>query len=1064
MNGHGGGCRRKGGAVGLIALLSSTSLLLSPPAAGAGARAAPAPVAPGQVAYQIPALPLDEALRMAAVRGRFQILFSARDLPVVRSRPVTGVLTPAEALTHIVEPAGLRVLRLDARTYVVVAGLPTRTPRQAEPRPPVDRPDRTGRPRTAEPAHPSAVAEVTVYGQKAGHAGRGLAGNDFADTFDAPLPMSQISRERFEGTTALNITDALAALPDTTVLNTGRSFVSGVDTATRGEGLFVGLRGLSPDYSLTLINGAPVAQALPYSRGVQLNLIPPEGFAGVQIHRTGRPDLEGDLVAGALDFRSLRAGDVPQRRHLELAVTSRIEEQARRYGEDGIGGSVALLATGRFGAQDELGVALSLRRETRRTVSTEMAGVMSAQNDAGWAWGWSASPGPASYGAPMDPRDPQRGLVLTALNVGVSEVSSRSRSTMLAVDWRAAGNRSFWLSFVDLKADTEQNATLSQLVGGARQWRPDPAGGYRLSLGEVSSRVWYQTNPDVVGLTSAVLGGRFVLRGDGTGADGAWVVTPRLVFSHGTSDRPNRIEASMRINQNDRVNAGQSARPFAGQLIDYRSGFPQPRLTPDLFADLDQADLRLLARRAGQKTEQHSRQTQALASLDAEWIGGADTGLTGFKTGLSVSESGRDLSDRNWTNDHIGNLTGQAGLTWRDLGLAQGQYWPAAWPGVYGWRTPRIDHHALEALFERYRTPDSFDSCGALYVNNLNCGTQRGQEQVASAYVMVKAGFGPVEALAGLRQEETRVHSRFWFFQETTAGEQPGDWRTSRSRFHATLPSVFVTWRPDEGRVVRAGLWQSYSRPALYQLGGNASLQTSAGGDVTLRQGNPDLKPVRALNLDLLYQARLPRGGWGLSVWSKWLEDYLFDASWGEAGTGSGGAGPYRLVSPQNGGRAQVKGVQLEWHQVYRPDFDPALRLELSATASRQWTRADLGSAEFGRKMPMQSAPDWRASAGATLDRGPWTLFLNARYAGEFLSDYNALEAPGDWDNLWVRPALQVDFSLHHRFGDQARLEFGIANLTDAPGHEAHVGHDSRVIANRVQTGRQFRFGLRLAR
>ncbi len=1056
--------RLKSGQLGVLAVLGLSAPLLCPLVSQASPRKQSSSPALSQAPYQIPALPLDQALRMLAVRGRLQILFSARDLPAVRSRPLTGVLSPQEALRYIAEPAGLRVVRLDARTYAVVAG----------PRPPaqvrgdqaasVEPTDRTALPPGPDPMSSAPVSEVTVYGQRTISSDQSTVGTDYSDTFDASLPLSQLSRDRFEGGMALNITEALAALPDTTVLTTGRSFVSGVDSATRGEGLFVGLRGLSPEYSLTLINGAPVAQGLPHSRGVQMNLIPPEGFSGVAIHRTGRPDLEGDLIAGALDFRALRASDIPQRRRAELVLSGRLEPQARRYGDDGTGGSAALLLSGRFGSQDQLGLALSLRQETRRTVTTEMAGVMSAQNDNGWAWGWSATAGPTFHGSPMDPPNPERDLVLTALNVGVSEVSSRNRSTMLSVDWRPDSNRSFWVSLVDLKAHTRQNSTLGQLVGGARQWLPDPAGGYRLSLGEVSSRLWYQTNPDVVGLTSAIVGGRLVVTGGGRNPGHSWIITPRLVLSQGTSDRPDRIEASVRINQIDRFNTAQTARPYSGLLIDQVNGFPRPRLTPDLFEDLDQADVRLLARRAGQKTAQYSGQKRVVTSVDAEWIRSATTGLTGIKTGMSLSDGIRDVTERNWTNGYVGDLTGQDGVTWRDLGVTPGRYWPEAWPGVYGWRTPRVDHDALEALFERYLSPDSFDRCGKLYVNNLNCGTQRGREQVAAAYLMATVTLGPVETLAGLRQEASQVRSRFWFYPVTAAGEQQGDWQTSHSRFDVTLPSVFATWRPTPDRVVRTGLWRSYSRPALYQLGGGASLQTAAGGEVTLTRGNPDLKAVTALNLDLNYQARTLRGGWGLSFWSKWLDNYLFESGGGYSGAVPRPSGAYRLVTPKNGGRAQVKGVQVEWHQTFRPGLDPASRLVLSATASRQWTRADLGATELGHKVPMQSAPNWRASAGLTYDRGPWTLFLNARYSGAFLSDYNALDAPGDWDNLWVRPTVQTDLSLHHRFSDAARLELGVANLTDALGYEAHVGRSSRVISSKVQTGRQIRLGLRITR
>ncbi|MFN3230503.1 MAG: TonB-dependent receptor plug domain-containing protein, partial [Asticcacaulis sp.] len=538
--------------------------------------------------------------------------------------------------------------------------------------------------------------------------------------------------------------------PDTAVLTTGRSFISGVDSATRGEGLFVGLRGLNPEFSLVLIDGMPVAQGLPHSRSVQMNMIPPEGFGQVLVHRTGRPDLEGDLIAGAIDFRTLRAQDLAERRRAEISLAGRLEPLAHRYDEPGLGGSQALMLAGRFGATDQLGLSLSLRHETRRTVSSEMAGVMSARNDDGWAWGWSSTAGPKYHGTPRDPNHPERDLVLTALNVGVSEVSSQNRSVLLAMDYQPDAHVSLRLTLADLGARNRQNSTLSQVVGGARQWIPDPQGGYRLSLGEVSSRVWYETNPDFVSLKAATLTGRILLPSSPAFRSGTLILTPRLSLSRSASDRPDRIEASIRINQNDKYNKDQAARPYTGQLIVAGKGFPQPLLTPALRDDLDQAATRLLARRAGQRSEQHSAQTRLQAAMDAEWLTGSEQGLVSLKAGLSVSQSDRDVTDLNWTNAPVAEVLGKAGVTWADLGVTKGT-WSSVWPGVYDWRAPRVDHDALVALYWRSVTPESFDRCGKLYVNNLNCGTQSGREQVASTYVMSTVRQGQWEITGGLR-------------------------------------------------------------------------------------------------------------------------------------------------------------------------------------------------------------------------------------------------------------------------------------------------------------------------
>lgn len=1016
--------------------------------------AAPRPPVP-RPSTPVVMLPLEQALRRLANQGRLQILFSAADLPPVRVTlpPDVGASAPA-ALARVLEGQPLTARRLDARTFVIVRRPQVRTPLNALQ-------DRGAAP--PAPPRPEAstlVTPVTVLGHRPPpYRLRGAADN-LDDALAAPLALSVLSRDRYEGRAISNITDAIADLPDTTVLTTGRSFVSGVDSATRGEGMFVGLRGLNPEFGVTLFQGAPVAQGLPHSRGVQMSMIPPEGFSEVVIHRTGRPDLEGDLIAGAIDFRPLRATDFPERRWLELTVSTRASLLARQYDAPGRGDGQSLVMAGRFGSQDQLGIALSLRRATRRLISAEMAGVMSAQNDQGWAWAWSATPGPQFYGAPRDPTRPQDGLTLTALNTGVSEVFERSRSVMLTADWRPDDDRSLSLTLVDLRSDTEQNSTLSQLVGGARRWTPDPAGGYRLSLGEVSSRVWYETNPDVVGLTVLTLTGNQMRSGLLADRPGAWLLTPRLTLSRATSDRPDRLEASIRVNQNDDFNQGQTARPYAGLLVDYAAGFPRPRLTPELWADLDQADTRLLARRAGQRTEQHSAQDRAQAAMDAEWVDG--DGLFTAKAGLAVSTSRRQVTSRNWTNPPFAVVVGRPGLTWRALGVTTGESWPAVWPGVYAWRAPRVDHEALAAWFARAVGPGSLDGCGTLAINNLNCRSQYGREAVLAAYGQVTARWGAIELTAGARREDTVVRSRYWLAKTLASGEQPGEWRTDQSRFGETLPSVFATWCPDSGQVLRAGLWRSYSRPALYQLGGGATLTTDEQGGQVLTQGNPDLAAITAVNLDLQWLQRTPNGGWGLSAWAKRLDNILFESG----GLYTGAAprarpGLARLITPHNGGVATVRGLQAEWVRRLAPAFDPASRFELSGSVSRQWTQADLGSEALGRSAPMQSAPAWLASVAAVYERGPWRVRFNVRYTGALLSEYNALEAPGDWDNLWVRPVTMTDLSVRYRISKQAQVEAGVTNLGDALAYDAHVGRNNRAISSRVHTGRQLSFAVR---
>ncbi|HZU65130.1 MAG TPA: TonB-dependent receptor plug domain-containing protein, partial [Novosphingobium sp.] len=63
--------------------------------------------------------------------------------------------------------------------------------------------------------------------------------------FRSALPLSALSQEDLEHTAVHNVAEALGLLPGVNVMNTGSSYFGGVDGASRGEGMFVAIRGLN---------------------------------------------------------------------------------------------------------------------------------------------------------------------------------------------------------------------------------------------------------------------------------------------------------------------------------------------------------------------------------------------------------------------------------------------------------------------------------------------------------------------------------------------------------------------------------------------------------------------------------------------------------------------------------------------------------------------------------------------------------------------------------------------------------------------------------------------------
>ncbi len=984
--------------------------------------------------FDQPAQPLDAALRRIADAGRVQVLFSGDMVRGRVSAPVQGAADITQAFDTALRASGLTVRQINARTYIVVA-LPAARAPTPSPQPGAI---------AAEP-----VAEVLVRAaRRALVRDRDLSAD--AEETASVNGIAILSRTTLERQPARTVSEALGALPGMTVLPTGQSFIGGVDSASRAEGMFSAFRGLNTEFNLNMVNGVSLAQGLPYSRGVQLSLLPPSAFQSIVLHKTPRIDMDGDVVGAAVDFRTPTAFDFPGRSHFGLSLSAGNNSRAQAYGAADASDGFSVEYARRFGAGDQFGIYAATWYERRVFANSEMAGIMSAQNDDGWAFGVSDN----SKGTNPANMDPERNLTLYSLNVGISTGENLSRSHVLSLDWRPDASFQAWLYATSAATRTQQRSTHSQFVGRDPSWIDDGTGAYRLSIGSVSTRVWYETNPDYAALSSLNAGMRR--------RAGNWTLSPALFYSQGKSDRPSHIEASERIDQVDGVNSG-TRRTFSGPSILYdANGWPVPQFTPQTLADFNDPNSRLLARRAGQLISQFSTQVRRGGRFDAEYRPDTAGALRDLKVGVKYTENRRDLIDHDWTNGFFGDLFGKGGLNWADLGISNA-YYAAAFPGRYDWRLPRVDEAALVDYFRRFQSDASFDSCGHVYVNNLNCNTEHGEEDVAAAYLSAVFAAGRFEISPAVRFEETRIRNTYWVLPQPAPGaiwpDTPGTWASNRSDYRQALPSLTINYRPDEARVYRLSLWRGYALPSLFLLGGGERFDTSDDGTPILRRGNPALRAVEALNLDLSAEGRVGDTVFALSAYHKGLDHYLYD-NWSTTDA-PGQVGNVRVVMPQNGGRAQVNGLEAEMRRTWSRPLGMPGAIVVSGNLSRQWTVVDLGQDTFGHRMPIQNAPDWLGNASVGYSAGDISLTLIASHTGAYLSDYNTLDAAGDWDNTWVRPSSRLDLQGGWQVGPRARFDLSVTNIGGAVSYWAHVGKHSLAISDIIDSGRQARLTLR---
>jgi TonB-dependent receptor len=861
----------------------------------------------------------------------------------------------------------------------------------------------------------------------------------------APNTVSVLSAEDLANTAVHNAAEALGLLPGVNVLNTSAgSFIGGIDSAARAEGMFASVRGMNAEFNVNLLNGVTVAQGMPYSREVQLSLLPPSGLKTIILNKTSRADMDGDAIGGTVDFRTPTAFDYPEA-FASVTTGVRLESRPIDYHENGLGYNFGAEIARRFGADQQFGIYASGYYNLRHFTNSEMGGVMEdGCCDNGWKFKVANADGTNPAGL-----DPAKNLELSAFNVGVSSGLTKQFGGSTSFDWQPDDTTSAYARLTYAYALTQQDSNLSQIVAmgvltGSDSPYQTPEGLYQPDLSNVSIRYWLETNPEVADLGTFQVGVDKKL--------GTWTVSPNVFFSWGRDDRPNHIEIDARTSHVQGGDITDNGFPY-GQtsLVSYVNNFPYANLTPEMTSQL--YNIRgLPAYDRGELQKAYSGQVKGGGKIDVR-KDFAD-GLLELKFGAKYMTSARHVSFRDWTNP------GFFGGTFGSLPIWNGDYSPV-FPGKYGWSVPKIDEDSLLAYYASAADPiKNLDTCGSIYVNSLNCNTQRGTEDVAAAYTMLQFHSGDWEITPGVRFEHTEIHNTYWFTPAVADPDSPdfgnalpGHFASNRTIYNEALPSIFVNYRPDPGAVYRAAIWTSYTRPAFIKLGGGSSTSPSASGATTITQGNPNLKPVTAINYDL-------SGEWDngagrhimLAGFYKTLRHYVYDTVANVQDDSASGGG-FVIKQPVNGGSGQVWGVELGARQKFQFLPEPFDGIGVSGNFTREHTLVHLNVPGFDSSSPIENAPDWLANVEVFYEKHGLSVGLLYNYAGKYLSQYDQIGQGSNWDDLWVRPTKRLDMHAGYTFENGVKVDLSIANLLRDYSYWSHIGKDSLVISDIVDSG-----------
>ena len=310
--------------------------------------------------------------------------------------------------------------------------------------------------------------------------------------------------------------------------------------------------------------------------------------------------------------------------------------------------------------------------------------------------------------------------------------------------------------------------------------------------------------------------------------------------------------------------------------------------------------------------------------------------------------------------------------------------------------------------------------------------------------------------IVGLRGEQ----GRFVAQGSQVAADNTVQPVTREHRDSHWLPSLQARWDLGHHSTLRAGVSRSVVRANFAQLAPGVNLTSSTEATI----GNPDLKPLRAVNLDLGIEHLLGQdGAASVYLFDKRLRDYSYTTNL--AGSGAW-AGYTSAQSYANGDQASVRGLELSYQQALRQLPAPFNGLLVGTNATFTQSSADIArydSASAGQKsrripLPGQSKQVFNLMLG--YEAGPLSTRLAWQHQSRYLLELGSDILDSQQDRT-VAAQQQLDLSLAWQLSRAVQLVAEAQNLL-RQRYYVYQGQPSFNVQNE-QCGRSLKLGVKVA-
>jgi TonB-dependent receptor len=304
-------------------------------------------------------------------------------------------------------------------------------------------------------------------------------------------------------------------------------------------------------------------------------------------------------------------------------------------------------------------------------------------------------------------------------------------------------------------------------------------------------------------------------------------------------------------------------------------------------------------------------------------------------------------------------------------------------------------------------------------------------ERISAGYAMNTIDLGRVRLVAGVRLEDTQVHTLSCDCTNQITGNGPVNVPFSGS-YLDVLPSVSARIRLDDNSGLRLVYGRGLARPDPEFLTTAVTLDITTH-PYTYSIGNPGLKPEHANDFDVLYERYLkPFGMISGGVFYKNLTDPIIES---ESHPTTGPYAGYIVQQPSNAGSAYVAGFEAAYQQNFTSLSGAWSGLGFMANYLYAASKAYGLQGRSDHPPLLRTSPSvWNISPSYT--RGRVTARFGMTYNGASIYQYNyqdgaAYGINGPNGDNYLYPHLQLDAQGSVRVRGGLSLMAAVLNISN---------------------------------